>query len=269
MIDSHCHLNFQIFEQDYDLVIKNAQSAGVKAIINVGTQLISSKKAVDLAQKYKNLFAVIGIHPHHADKLEHSWFEELEKIAEHPKVIGIGECGLDYYKYQSNGIVDPSVQKEMFIKHIELAHKLKLPLQIHTRDEKARKDALEILYAHKNILQPEPGIFHCMAGSKESLKNALNLGFYIGFDGNITYKGVPQGEPLCLEELLKYTPLDRIVVETDSPYLSPVPYRGQRNEPKYVIIITEFIAKMKDVKFEKFVEQTDRNVNTIFNKLKI
>jgi len=108
-----------------------------------------------------------------------------------------------------------------------------------------------------------------MAGSKDSLKKALELGFYIGFDGNITYKGVPPGEPLGLEELVKYAPLDRIVVETDSPYLAPIAYRGQRNEPKYAIIIAEFIAKVKAVSFEKVVEQTDRNVYTVFNKLKV
>lgn len=220
-----------------------------------------------MAQRYEDLFAVVGVHPHHADKLEFTWIEELENLAKHPKVVGIGECGLDYYKYQSNGIVDPVVQKKVFIKHIELAHKLKLPLQIHSRDENARKDVLEILYAHKDLLLSVPGMFHCMAGSKEPLKKALELGFYVGFDGNITYKSVPPGEPLKLEELVKYAPLDRIVVETDSPYLAPTPHRGQRNEPKYAIITAEFIAKLKVVSFEKVVEQTDRNVYTVFNKL--
>ncbi|MBU4098082.1 TatD family hydrolase [Patescibacteria group bacterium] len=269
MIDAHCHLNFHSFESDYDQVIKNAQAAGVKVIINAGTQINSSKKAIDLAGKHENLFAVIAIHPHHADKLEPAWLKELENLAKHPKVIGIGECGLDYYNYQSNGIVDPSIQKKVFIKHMELSHKLKLPLQIHSRDENARKDILGILYTHKNLLQTVPGMFHCVAGSKELLKKALDLGFYIGFDGNITYKGVPQGEPLNLEELVKYTPLDRIVVETDSPYLSPIPYRGQRNEPKYAIIIAKFIAQLKNIPFEKIVEQTDKNVYTVFRKLKI
>ncbi len=268
MIDAHCHLNFQSFESDYNQVIKNALAAGVRIIINAGTQISSSKQAVDLAGRYENLFAVVAIHPHHADKLETTWLEKLENLAKHPKAIGIGECGLDYYKYQSNGIVDPEVQKKVFIKHIELAHKLKLPLQIHSRDENARKDILEILYAHKDLLLTVPGMFHCMAGSKGSLKKTLELGFYVGFDGNITYEGIPRGEPLSLTELVRYTPLDRIVVETDSPYLTPVPLRGQRNEPKYAIIVAEFIAKVKVVSFEKIVEQTDRNVYTVFNKLK-
>lgn len=268
MIDSHCHLNFQTFEKDYDQAIKNAQEAGVKTIINAGTQISSSKKAVDLAEKYENLFAVIGVHPHHADKLESSWLKDLEELAKHPKVIGIGECGLDYYKYQSNGIVDPIKQKEVFIKHIELANKLKLPLQIHSRDEEARIDALEILYTHKNLLLGVPGMLHCMAGSKKSLKKALELGFYVGFDGNITYEGLPKGEPLRLGELVKYTPLDRIVLETDSPYLTPVPHRGQRNEPKYVIIVAESIAQLKNIPLERIEEQTDKNVYNVFNKIK-
>lgn len=275
MIDSHCHLNFQTFEKDYDQVIKNAQAAGVKTIINAGTQISSSKSALDLAKRYENLFAIIGVHPHHADKVEDitprsdndDWISQLENLAKDPKVIGIGECGLDYYKYQSNGIVDPAVQKKVFIKHVELAYKLHLPLQIHSRDEEARKDVMEILYAYKNLLQTVPGMFHCMAGSKESLKKALELGFYVGFDGNITYEGVPKGEPLMLEELVKYAPLDRIVVETDSPYLAPAAYRGQRNEPKYVIIVAELIAKVKAISFEKVAEQTDRNVYTLFPRI--
>lgn len=267
MIDAHCHLNFHSFEKDYDNVIKNAQTAGIKTIINAGTQIISSKKAVELARKYEKLFAVVGIHPHHADKLDPGWSEELEAIAKNPKVVGIGECGLDYYKYQSNGMVDPALQKNVFIKHIELAHELKLPLQIHSRDEKAREDILEILFAHKNLLQTVQGMLHCIAGSKETLKKILDLGFYVGFDGNITYKGIAAGEPIALTELVKYAPLERIVIETDSPYLTPIPYRGERNEPKYAILIGEYIAKIKHISFQKLEEQTDKNAYNLFKKM--
>ncbi len=306
MIDTHCHLNFKAFENDYDTVIKDAKEAGIDAIINVGTQISSSKLAVDLANKYENLYAIIGIHPHHADKLNviarsativgeeaipaspagrstnngiaaaisrprndnNNWLKELEKLAAHPRVVGIGECGLDYFAYKSNGIVDPTLQKKVFIEHLGLAHKLKLPLQIHSRDENARKDVLGMLEVYKDLLLPIPGMFHCMAGSLESLKSALQMGFYVGFDGNITYKGIPKGEPESLVELVKYTPIDRIVIETDSPYLTPVPYRRQRNEPKYAIITGEYIAKIKKVPFEQIVEQTDKNAYTIFSKLR-
>lgn len=268
MIDAHCHLNFQKFETDFDKVIKDAGEAGVHTIINAGTQVSSSRWAVDLAEKYKNLYAVVAVHPHHADKVEKVWLDELEKLARHPKVVGIGECGMDYFNYKSNGIVDPDLQRKIFIAQLELACKLELPLQIHSRDDNARKEILDILINYKNELQPEPGMFHCMAGSRESLKKVLDLGFYAGFDGNITYGGLPPGEPLDLAELVKYTPLDRIMVESDSPYLAPLPHRGHRNEPKYAIITGKYIAQLKKVTFEELVVQTDNNVYTVFNKLK-
>lgn len=268
MIESHCHLNFHAFEKDYDRVIKDAQEAGVHTIINAGTQISSSRWAVELAEKYPNLYAVVAVHPHHADKVDKNWIQELEKLAAHPKVVGIGECGLDYFNYRSNGIVDPGLQRRIFIAQLELAHKLKLPLQIHSRDERARVEILDILDSYKKDLLPVPGMFHCMAGSFHTLKRALDLGFYFGFDGNITYGSIPPGEPVELSELVKYVPLQRIVVETDSPYLAPQPYRGQINEPKNVIITGKFIADLKKVPFKKVVEQTDQNVYTIFKKIK-
>lgn len=269
MIDSHCHLNFHTFENDYDEVIKRAQEAGVHTIINTGTQISSSEWAVRLAEQYDNLYAVVGIHPHHADKVESNWVTQLEKLAQHPKVIGIGECGIDYYNYQSNGIVDPDAQKEVFIHQIEVAHKYNLPLQIHSRNEEARKEAIKILQSHKHLLQHVPGMFHCMAGSLESLKQALDMGFYVGFDGNSMYDGLPPDEPVKLTELISYAPLDRIVIETDSPYLTPLPHRGKRNEPAYAIMTAQFIADIKQISLEKLIEQTDNNVYTIFTKLKI
>lgn len=194
------------------------------------------------------------------------YISQLEKLAENNKVLAIGEIGLDYYSYKSNGIVDPILQKKCFIQQIELAHKLKLPLQIHNRH--AGEDILQILTEYKNLLLPTPGMFHCFAGSKEILKKTLDLGFYIGFDGNITYKGLAPGEMVTLSELAKLAPLDRIVIETDSPYLTPLPYRGARNEPKHAIITTRFIAQLKGITYEKLVEQTDQNVYNMFSKLK-
>lgn len=267
MIDAHCHLNFHAFENDYDEVINRAHAAGIHTIINTGTQISSSEWAVDLAQKYENLYAVIGIHPHHADKYQPDWIDKLEKLADHPKVIGIGECGMDYHEYASNGIVDPQLQKNVFIKQLELAYKLQLPLQVHSRQDEARKEVLVILNNHKHFLQDVPGMFHCMAGSIESLKKALDLGFYVGFDGNSMYEGLPPDEPALLKELITYAPLDRIVVETDSPYLTPLPHRGKRNEPANVIIVAKYIAELKHVSLEKVIEQTDKNVYNIFTKL--
>ena len=263
VIDVHCHLNFKRFEKDYDEAIKRAKDAGVEKIINTGTQISSSKIAVDLAQKYENLFAIVGIHPHHADKPENGWGKDLTELGKQKKVVAIGEIGLDYFSYESNGVVDPKLQKDLFEKQIQIAHDLALPLQIHNRQ--AGRDILEILKANKNLLQTVPGMFHCFAGSIEILKEVLSLGFYIGFDGNITYPGLAKGETTNLSDLAKYTPMDRIVTETDAPYLTPIPYRGSRNEPAYVIITGEFIAKLKGISFEQFDRQSVINAQTVFN----
>ena len=285
MIDVHCHLQFKAFEQDYDKVIKAAFEAGITKIVNTGTQLSSSRNAITFAENYENMYAIVGVHPHHADKIqanpnivEHSegtqnelspepvdsdfWLEELERLAKHPKVIGIGEIGLDYFAYKSNGIVDPILQQEIFIAQLTLAHRVKLPLQIHNRH--AGEDIIKILKAHKHLLQPNPGMFHCFAGTREVLHAALDLGFSIGFDGNSTYKGLAPGESDTLPELIALTPLERIVIETDAPYLTPIPHRGERNEPKYAILTARFIADLKGISYEKLVEQIDKNVYTIF-----
>lgn len=263
MIDVHCHLNFHAFEKDYDKVIKSAFEAGVTKIINVGTKIDSSRKAVELAKNYENLFAIVGIHPHHADKVEKRWEITLEELAKNAKkVVGIGEIGMDYFRYKSNDIVGPNLQKQVFIKQIEIAHKLKLPLQIHNR--RAGKDILDILLNHKFYLLNPPGMFHCFAGSMDILKQALNLGFYIGFDGNITYSGLAPGENTDLKDLVKYTPLDRIVTETDSPYLAPLPHRGSRNVPSYAILTAKFIAKLKAIPFETIEAKTTENAIKLF-----
>ena len=262
MVDVHCHLNFHAFGKDYDEVINRAFEAGVTKIINVGTKIDSSQKAVGLAKERENLYAIIGIHPHHADKIEKGWENQLRKLAKNAKVVGIGECGLDYYSYKSNDIVNPKLQKEVFIKQIELAHKLKLPLQIHNRQ--AGKDIIEILINHKSYLMNPPGMFHCMSGDIDFLRKVLDLGFYVGFDGNITYKGIANGETTDLRDLVKYAPLDRIVTETDSPFLTPQPYRGKRNMPEYAIIVGKYIADLKGIPFDKVDEETTKNANQIF-----
>ena len=190
------------------------------------------------------------------------WIEKLETLAQKPKVVAIGEIGMDYYKYKSNDIVDPKLQKEVFIKQIELAHKLKLPLQIHNRH--AGKDILDILSNHKQYLMNPPGMFHCMSGDLDILKKVLDLGFYVGFDGNITYKGIAPGETTKLRELVEYAPLDRILTETDSPFLTPQPLRGKINKPEYVIITAKFIAGIKALSFEKIETETTQNAIKLF-----
>ena len=262
MIDVHCHLNFHSFEKDYDQMISNAESAGVKTIINVGTKIDSSEKAVELGKKYNNLYAIVGVHPHHADKLEKGWEDELENLCKNDKVVGIGECGMDYYRYKSNDIVDPKLQKEVFIKQIELSHKLKLPLQIHNR--LAGKEIIDILINHKSYLLNPPGMFHCMSGDIDFLRKVLDLGFHVGFDGNITYKGIAPGETTELIDLVRYAPIDRIVTETDSPFLTPEPKRGSRNVPENVIIVGEFVARTKHLTISNLDKITSKNAAEIF-----
>lgn len=272
MIDTHCHLNFHRFEKDIDEVIQRAIAAGVEIIVNTGTSIYSSRQAVELAQKYRELYAIVGIHPHHADKadrefegeIQNDWLQKLGELARQPKVIGIGEIGMDYWNYKSNGIVDNLLQEDAFRKQIELSIQLALPLQIHTR--LAWDDTLVILGEYKNKLQEVPGVFHCFSGSIEFARKVLDMGFCVGFDGNITYPGAPPRESTALIDLVDYVPLDRILTETDSPFLSPVPKRGTRNEPQNVIIVSEFIANRKKVPLSNFNKIIHDNFSAVFGK---
>lgn len=262
MIDAHCHLNFKVFEKDVGEVVNRAKQAGVNKIINVGTNIESSQKAIELSERFTGLFATVGIHPHHADKLENDWEKKLEDLAGEAKVIAIGETGMDYFSYESNGITDKNLQAELFQKQIKLACELKLPLQIHNRQ--AGNDILNILTQHKKNLSDPPGVFHCFSGNIEFLNKVLNLGFYVGFDGNITYKGLAKGETTLLSELVRHAPIEKIILETDSPYLTPVPHRGGRNEPSYAIIVAESIAGIKEIPIEEVIEKTTLNAHTLF-----
>ncbi|OGH17376.1 MAG: hypothetical protein A3C30_04200 [Candidatus Levybacteria bacterium RIFCSPHIGHO2_02_FULL_40_18] len=277
MVDTHCHLNFHVFDKDVDEVAKRAFDAGVRIVVNTGTSIPSSRKAVELAHKFDSpageMYAIVGVHPHNADKadrefegeIQSNWFEEITKLAHDEKVIGIGETGLDYHYYESNGIVDKKLQKDAFRKQIELSIELKLPLQIHNRQ--AGEDVVSILSEYRTKFQDPPGMFHCFAGTFDVLQDALEMGFYIGFDGNITYKGIAKGETVELSELAKSTPLDRLLVETDAPFLTPMPFRGRRNEPKNVIIVGQYLANLKSVSFSEFATIVDNNVRRVFKKI--
>lgn len=270
MLDAHCHMQFEKFEEDSDTVIRDAISKGVNTIVNTGTSIDSSKKAVELAQKYENCYAIVGIHPHHADKTDEKfeglppsdWLEQLEELAKIPKVIGIGEVGMDFWNYRTNGIVPVDLQEDAFRKQIELSIKLSLPLQIHTR--LAWDETLTILSYYKEQIQNPPGMFHCFSGNIDFTKKVLDLGFYVGFDGNVTYGGVPPGETTPLTDLVKYVPIDRILTETDSPFLSPIPLRGQRNTPSNIPLIVDFIANTKGISYNTLEAQIERNFEAVF-----
>ncbi len=264
-------MQFHKFEDDAGEVIADAISKGVTTIVNTGTSIDSSQKAVELAQKYEELYAIVGIHPHHADKsdekyeglMPEDWLAQLEELARKPKVIGIGEVGMDFWNYRTNGVVPINLQEDAFRKQVELSIKLELPLQIHTR--LAWDETLNILGDYKNQLREVPGMFHCFSGSIEFTKKVLDMGFLVGFDGNITYDGVPPGETTPLGDLVKFVPEDRILTETDSPFLSPNPLRGQRNTPANIPIILEFIAKVKGISYNTLEAQIERNFRAVFS----
>ena len=273
MVDVHCHLNLHAFDNDWEEAAERAHEAGVSVIVNTGTSIPSSKKAVELTRGLPYLYAIVGVHPHHADKadrefegeIQSDWLFTLTEHAREPKVSGIGETGLDYHYYESNGIVDKKLQEDAFRKQIELSIELRLPLQIHNR--RAGEDIVSILREYRTKFQDPPGMFHCFAGTFEVIKAALDMGFYIGFDGNVTYKGIAKGETVALADLVKATPVDRMLVETDAPFLTPVPLRGQRNEPKNVIIVGQYLADLKGVAFSEFETILDSNVRKVFKKI--
>lgn len=262
MFDTHCHLNFQSFIKDIDSVVRRFKEKGGEGIIVVGAKIDSSLKAIKISQHYPICSATVGIHPHHIDSI--SSFEvirnELGKLAAQKEVIAIGETGLDYYHYKNYpSLTDKQKdkQQELFRLHLDIAYKLKKPVVIHCRQ--AQEDLFSIL---NNFIKNHrlTGVFHCFSGDEDYLNIVLSLGFYVGFDGNITY---PENEDL--RALVKLTPLNRLLVETDSPYLTPVPFRGQRNESANLVYITKAIAEIKNEITNKIASATTNNARLLFN----
>jgi len=277
-IDIHSHVNFKAFKEDGDAVIQRALDNDIW-LINVGSQYSTSKRAVEIAHKYKEgVFAAVGLHPIHLEKSYHedeeiggeAFISRAEifdrerylELARDPKVVAIGECGLDYYHLNKDSV---EKQKKAFIEQIEMANEVDKPLMLHTRNNQNDKslnaygDVLEILKKHAKI----KGVSHCFAGSVGDMKNFVDLGFYISFSGNITYKqkaGFPD-----YEEIIKATPLDKILTDTDSPYLAPVPYRGKRNEPIYVKEIVKKIAEIKNLPEEEVAKVIITNTRRLFD----
>lgn len=248
--DSHAHYNDEYFEPIKDELIPKMYEDEITNIVCAGYNLKSSKEAIEIAQKYSHIFATCGISPNDLEKDVKKDLAELEEIAKNEKVVAIGEIGLDYYWNKDN----KEFQKEMFIKQIEIANRLNLPIVIHTRD--ASVDTIEILKEHPVI---KKGVFHCCPLNQELIKEGLKLGFYISFSGNVTFKNAKSKE--CIE----LVPLDKILIETDSPYLSPEPHRGERNTSLNVKYVAEKIAEVKNEKIEKIAETTRKNAKNIFD----
>ncbi|HHY09933.1 MAG TPA: TatD family hydrolase [Firmicutes bacterium] len=253
MIDSHAHLNDPRFEEDLPAVLERAKAAGVRAIINIGYDLVSSKKAVELAAKYPQLYAVIGVHPHDAKTYDQGIEESLKELAKQPKVVAIGETGLDYHYDNS----PRAVQREVFQKQLLLAGELNLPAVIHSRD--ASQDTLEILRKFPG----QPCLLHCYSGSFETAEQYLKLGHYFSFAGPITFKNATR-----LRGVAKRLPLKRLMIETDCPYLAPQPRRGRRNEPAYLPYIAEKLAEIHGRSREDVERITAENTENFFRLAK-
>ena len=255
LFDSHCHLNDEKFNEDRKELIENLRRQGVKRLVTAGYSIESSKEAINLSKEYDFIYATIGISPNDVPKTLEDLDKDLNNIKdlykEGEKIVAVGEIGLDYYWNTEN----KEIQKEAFKRQIELANNLNLPIQIHTRE--AIADTLEILKDNK---VNRKGIFHCCPFNRELVKEGLKLGFYISFAGPTTFKNSKNAV-----EIIKMVPDDKMLVETDSPYLSPEPFRGKRNDPSRVQYIIKKIAEVKEKSFEEIEKMVYENANTIFN----
>lgn len=254
IFDSHAHLDDRRFEDDRSEVIKRAKEAGVGCLINVGADLESSHSAIDLAQKHSFIFAAVGVHPHDAAGYDDPAEQEIIEMAKSQGVVAIGEIGLDYHYDNS----PRELQKKAFIRQLRVASSLDLPVIIHNRE--AHRDCLDILHQEKSNRQR--GVFHCYSGSAEMVKEVIELGFYVSFAGVITFKNAKKAV-----QALEMVPMDRLLFETDCPYLSPEPYRGKRNEPSYIRYTAEKMAQILGIEYEVLCNKVWENTFRLFSRL--
>lgn len=253
LIDSHAHLDDRRFQRDIDKVLERAKRAGVGKIVHVGFDKQSSINAYKMAEKHENIYAVVGVHPHDAKDLDDDLLEFIYDIARtKKKVVAIGEMGLDYYRNLS----PKDQQKKAFVRQVALAKELNLPIVIHDRD--AHDDTVKIMKEER--ASRVGGVLHCFSGSWEMARECIEMGFYISFAGPVTFSNARR-----ILDVVGSTPLDRILIETDCPYLTPEPHRGRRNEPAYVKHVAEKIAEIKGVSFEEIARITTANTKEAFN----
>ena len=254
LIDSHCHLDDTAFDADRDQVLVRAREAGINVALAIGGAPPHLESAIRLADAVPWIYATVGIHPHEARLADRTAFERLEQLCAHPKVVALGEIGLDYHYDHS----PRPVQREVFVTQLEIAARAGKPIVIHTRE--AWPDTIDLLRAHWK----GPGIMHCFTGDYAQAKQALDLGLLVSFAGILTF---PKAE--SLRETAAALPLDRILIETDSPYLAPVPHRGKRNEPAYVIEVVRTLAKVRGISEEEAADATATNFLQLFSAVKI
>lgn len=252
LIDTHCHLTMPDFESDSTDVIKRATETGVTTLITIGTDLDDSRSAIAIAEEHDFIYAGIGVHPHEVKELKdpETTSQTLTFLAKNKKVVAIGETGLDYHYLHSPA----DMQQEYFRMHIETAITLDLPVIIHSRE--AKEDTMKILKAHGKGVR---GVFHCFSGDMEMMEKVLDMGFYISFSGVITFKKAEN-----ILEIIKHVPIDRILVETDAPFLTPQPFRGKRNEPSYVRYTAEKVAEVKGISKEETCVAIMKNAVDLF-----
>lgn len=247
--DSHAHYNDESFIENRDELIKDMFEDEITNIVCAGYNLDASKDAISVAEKFPHVFATCGISPNDINENVEKELEEIEKLAQNKRIVAIGEIGLDYYWNKEN----KEIQKNVFIKQIEMANRLGLPIVIHTRD--AALDTIQILKEHTVF---KKGIFHCCPLNQELIKEGLKLGFYISFSGNVTFKNAKS------ENCISLVPMEKILIETDSPYLSPEPHRGETNTSKNVKFVAQRIADVKEISLADVAEITRKNAKTVF-----
>ena len=252
LFDTHVHLNDKKYMDDLVEVIDRAKNEGVKYMLVVGYDQVSNQRAIELAEKYEFIYAAVGWHPVDAIYLTDELFDQLKEQLNHSKVVAVGECGLDYHCDTSP--VD--IQKEVFVKQIQLAKEINKPLIIHTRD--SIQDTYDIL--KENSVDVIGGVMHCYSGSIEMARSFINLNFKISLGGPVTFTNGRRAQ-----EVATHIPLEDLLIETDAPYLTPHPYRGTRNEPAYVSMVAKKIAELKNISDEKVAKQTTFNACQLFN----
>lgn len=256
IVDSHCHLNFPQFKNCLDEVLHRAEEANVKLMQTICTKISEFEEIETIANKYKNIFCSVGIHPHEADK-EKTTEAQLLELAKRPKVIGIGETGLDYF-YKNSAA---KAQKESFHQHINVSRELQIPLIIHTRD--ADEDTIKILQSEMKKGE-FPALIHCFTATKKLAEAVLDMGIYISISGIVTFKNAKE-----LQEIARTTvPLEKLLVETDAPFLAPAPHRGKVNEPAFTRHTLKFLAKLKGISIEDATYHTTNNFFKLFSKAK-
>lgn len=249
-IDAHAHYDDEKYDEDRDEIINSQFQNGVIAIVNASSDLESSKASFELAKKYNKIYAVVGCHPHEADGFSEDDIEVYKEMLKNDKVVGVGECGLDYYYDLS----DRDVQKRVFHRMIEFSDENNEPLVIHSRD--AVEDTLTML---RSLRHGEKTLIHCFTGAKEVAREYLNLGYFLSIGGAVTFKNARH-----VVESVEYAPLDRLLLETDAPYMTPVPYRGKRNLSIYIENVVKKIAEIKNVTPEEVAEITTKNARFFY-----